>query len=93
MPGTYDDYKEIEDEKKNVLDDAVENDDFAEYAYTITSYGADYDVDGLVIKPPGVINAIGLRLRFCGFNADVFQHYFNLPAPVSLVLGTSVMPN
>lgn len=40
--------KDIEEDQKNVLDDASADETSAPQAYNISSYGADFDVDGLV---------------------------------------------
>lgn len=42
------DLKDIEEEQKNVLDDASNDETSAPQTYNISSYGADFDVDGLV---------------------------------------------
>lgn len=42
------DLKDIEEEQKNVLDDAGADETSAPQTYNISSYGADFDVDGLV---------------------------------------------
>lgn len=42
------DLKDIEEEQANVLDDASTDEASAPQTYNISSYGADYDVDGLV---------------------------------------------
>ena len=40
--------KEVEEEERNVLDDAAKDDSATQQAYFISSYGADWDVDGFV---------------------------------------------
>ena len=40
--------KDLENEKKNVVDEASSDDTSAPQTYNISSYGADFDVDGLV---------------------------------------------
>lgn len=42
------DLKDIEEEQKNVLDEAGADETSAPQTYNISSYGADFDVDGLV---------------------------------------------
>ncbi len=44
----FQDLKDIEEEQKNVLDDAGADETSAPQTYNISSYGADFDVDGLV---------------------------------------------
>lgn len=48
MDENIQDLKDIEEEQKNVLDDADMDETSAPQTYNISSYGADFDVDGLV---------------------------------------------
>lgn len=48
MSENIQDLKDIEEERKNVIDDASNDETSAPQTYNISSYGADFDVDGLV---------------------------------------------
>lgn len=48
MDENIQDLKDIEEEHANVLDDASADESSAPQTYNISSYGADFDVDGLV---------------------------------------------
>ena len=48
MDENIQDLKEFEEEQKNVFDEASSDETSAPQTYNISSYGADYDVDGLV---------------------------------------------
>lgn len=48
MDENIQDLKDIEEEQKNVFDDAGTDETSAPQTYNISSYGADFDVDGLV---------------------------------------------
>ncbi len=44
----FDELKTLQEESENVLDESIKDDSSAPQTYNISSYGADFDVDGLV---------------------------------------------